>query len=156
MQLRRWTGAQIAELRKGVAASVPVDDLAEQLGRTRRAVAGMARRLGLDKVSKCRRWSVREDGVLRRQRGRSIDDAEAALRPYGRNRKAVTARARALGVRLCDVRGQHRQAVTAVMRATPSELGIRTRIEWCPQCRAPVSNWQEHYERMGHRRPVAA
>ncbi len=29
-----------------------------------------------------------------------------------------------------------------------------TCIEWCPQCFAPVSNWTEHFERMGHRRPV--
>lgn len=27
-----------------------------------------------------------------------------------------------------------------------------TRIEWCPQCFSPVSNWQEHFERLGHKR----
>jgi hypothetical protein len=154
MQLRRWTGAQIAELRKGVAASVPVDDLAEQLGRTRRAVENMMCRLGLDSASKWRRWSAREDALLRRQGGRTIREAVAVLGRCGRNRKAITARARVLGVQLCDARGLHRG--TAVVRSTPSELGIRTRIEWCPQCHAPVSNWQEHHARMGHRRPVAA
>lgn len=29
-------------------------------------------------------------------------------------------------------------------------------IEWCPECFAPVSNWQEHHERMGHARPMTA
>lgn len=31
-----------------------------------------------------------------------------------------------------------------------------SRIEWCGDCGAPVSNWDEHYERMGHRRPWTA
>jgi hypothetical protein len=28
-------------------------------------------------------------------------------------------------------------------------------VEYCPQCYAPVSNWQEHRIRLGHRRPAA-
>ena len=27
-----------------------------------------------------------------------------------------------------------------------------SKIEWCPQCYSPVSNWAEHFERLGHRR----
>lgn len=27
-----------------------------------------------------------------------------------------------------------------------------TKIEWCPECHSPVSNWAEHEERQGHRR----
>ena len=31
----------------------------------------------------------------------------------------------------------------------------RSRIEYCPVCHSPVSDWQGHFERQGHRRPVA-
>lgn len=31
-----------------------------------------------------------------------------------------------------------------------------SRLEWCPVCGAPVSNWQEHFERLGHSREVGA
>jgi hypothetical protein len=31
----------------------------------------------------------------------------------------------------------------------------RSRIEWCPICHSPVSNWIEHSARMGCRRPLA-
>lgn len=27
-------------------------------------------------------------------------------------------------------------------------------IEWCGQCGSPVSNWTEHADRLGHRRPA--
>lgn len=25
---------------------------------------------------------------------------------------------------------------------------VHTKLEWCPECRSPVSNWMEHRERM--------
>lgn len=37
------------------------------------------------------------------------------------------------------------------MKEKPEYIKV-ARVEWCPKCHAPVSNWQEHYERMGHRR----
>lgn len=40
--------------------------------------------------------------------------------------------------------------------AAEREIKAQTRsltvIEWCPQCFSPVSNWQEHFERQGHKR----
>ena len=32
---------------------------------------------------------------------------------------------------------------------------VHGQLEWCSQCFAPVSNWQEHFQRLGHRRPAA-
>jgi len=29
-------------------------------------------------------------------------------------------------------------------------------VEYCRDCGAPVSNWDEHFARMGHRRPLTA
>ncbi len=30
-----------------------------------------------------------------------------------------------------------------------------SRIEYCPQCGSPVCDWQGHFERLGHRRPIS-
>lgn len=27
-------------------------------------------------------------------------------------------------------------------------------IEWCPECHSPVSNWTDHQQRLGHKRPT--
>lgn len=37
----------------------------------------------------------------------------------------------------------------------PAKSVYRPALEYCSQCHAPVSNWGEHFERMGHRRPAA-
>lgn len=37
----------------------------------------------------------------------------------------------------------------------PKSIHSQNYVEYCPQCYAPVSNWQEHRIRLGHRRPAA-
>lgn len=47
----------------------------------------------------------------------------------------------------------------AIVNAKPLRkkevVASRGYVEYCTQCFAPVSNWSEHFERIGHRRPAA-
>jgi hypothetical protein len=37
----------------------------------------------------------------------------------------------------------------------PKRSVIKGEVEWCSVCGSPVSDWQGHFERLGHRKPAA-
>lgn len=169
MANRRWTPEEIEALR----ASTPdmsISYLMGLTGRSRDAVSGMLARLGLTGGRSWHRWSGKEDALLRMLNGCTYKAAVAALGVFGRTPRAVENRARCLGVALKHMRrvrgvtgrqmpssaGHAKRIVVRPARRGGRSAVRRLAVEYCPQCRAPVSDWQGHYERMGHRRPVAA
>jgi hypothetical protein len=128
----------------------------------------MAARLGVRLAAVRPWWRPEEDALLREMDGSTVERASERL---GRTLRAVEVRAKMLGVQLTTGRKKYqprrklRMNVGATVEQKPKPKPGRkparrapceSRLEWCPQCYAPVSNWQEHFERMGHRRSVAA
>jgi hypothetical protein len=99
---------------------------------------------------------------------RQFKSATEAAKRLGIGKDAVLRRAKRSGIILKETRipsivkqapvrvrtaQKHVPAVKA--RYKRSGSAERSRIEWCPRCGSPVSNWQEHFERLGHKRPAA-
>jgi hypothetical protein len=148
---RLWTAAQHDELR-ALAPARNARQLAEHFGRGVRAIADRAYRLGV---------------VLQRlpgQPGRPAEPREPRLvrepkpevkpkqpKPMKLPALAVTRTPTALVEERKGTRGQGLGTRTTKPRPVRREAQLPA-LEWCGKCRAPVSNWQQHYERMGHRR----
>ena len=205
-----WDSAEL-DLLHSLAASTPVRDLVPIIGRSKHAIVGKIRTLGIKRYDQ-RAWRPEEIEALRSADPASTISALAhklqcregrlrilagnigvhlrTLRPWSaaeeillkdlagilsvaaiaarieRTEKSVRARAVALGISLRHkVRGERRRSCPAVVRtqqpkqhvtrpAKPSTAYV-TRIEYCPQCHAPVSDWSGHFQRLGHRRPSA-
>lgn len=159
MGRQMWSKADECYLRE-LNSKKTVRELAKIMGRSCSAVERHIRAMGLQRYS-ARNWRPEEDALLREMEGDSVTVVSTRI---GRSPLSVRGRARRLGVRLkfdgqkpvpsqaARKRRQTCESVPAKVRRAPSE----SRLEWCSQCHAPVSNWQEHFERMGHRRPVAA
>ena len=139
--------------------------LARQLGLSPNTVRRYAQRLGVA-LKRTTPWTAAEDQALRET---AHQGAKAAALATGRTLAAVDNRARLLHIRF--VRPQAKKMPARVRRvaapvvrvvatkkqATPlRQVEYRgSRIEYCQQCGAPVSNWEKHFERMGHRRNAA-
>jgi hypothetical protein len=150
---RKWTAEQIEAVRNAQPGTTACD-LEKRLGHTWAAVRNMARRLGVQLGGKPN-WTALDLDALRGMEGLTV--AEAAVK-LGRTEKAVRWKAQQLGLTLrreVFVRAKRVRRESSGKPPLRAAERHRTCIEWCPECYAPVSNWQEHFERMGHRRRVA-
>ena len=108
-------------------------------------------------------WTPARIDVIR-QAGNATDAAKA----LGVGRDAVLRQSKRSDIILKETRVNNpvKQAPMRVrtaqkrvpaVKATYKRYGReeRSRIEYCPQCHAPVCDWQAHFDRMGHRRPLA-
>jgi hypothetical protein len=166
---RNWKARETVALRAS-SGKRKAADVARALGRSRDAVAGMAKRLGVS-LGERQMWSSLDDARLRDLAPKMLPVNIAAV--LKRSDSSIRRRAKRLGVLLLDGRkvaddGARRNRVraererAAVKKAESAKMARMrkvigdVRVEYCPQCYAPVSDWQGHYERMGHRRSVAA
>lgn len=174
-----WTEEQNAVLRDA-AGKLTARELAKRLGRSAKAVRSQALMLGVElmrwKPEEMRGyWSPELEARLRGLAPTHTPTQAAA--ELGRTDRSVRLRAAKIGLRMRDGRkrqgqrsgisgeraasarkvGKPRTATVkasialmpALRRPAASEV---SRLEWCPECHAPVSNWAQHYERSGHRR----
>jgi hypothetical protein len=177
---RKFTGEDEARIRE-MAPTHTAREIAEALGKPARAVQQKASAMGVRFTSGKRglrkrasgekppkvyvkpRWSAEDDAALRELAG--VSGVQYLAERLGRTEGSVRKRLEHLGVR---ARREARVKATAPVRARKGGVALRreepkrvrmgsaaaTCMEWCV-CGAPVSNWDEHYERMGHRRPAA-
>lgn len=113
-----------------------------------------------------RPW-IPEQAALLRANAAVMDLAELAAL-IGRTERSVHMKADLLGIKLkptgrlrngrfprAPQPPKRRYEKTAPIALAPARKQPEVScLENCPQCRAPVSNWAQHYERMGHRRPA--
>lgn len=99
-------------------------------------------------------WKAEQLEALRRCDGGTV---EAAMAATGRSARAVEHKARELGMTLHGYRRSHSYVKAPAVRPAkmPKRVVVISRVEYCPKCHAPVSNWQGHFERTGHRREAA-
>lgn len=117
-----WTEHEIAKLRQ-LSGTMSSAEIGKILGRTKDAVKSQRNRWGLPSY----------------------------VRVYGTPTETVEAAPVSLPVAP--------KAVPVVLRKVsgpPLRQKAPSRewppLEYCPECGAPVSNWEEHHQRMGHRR----
>jgi hypothetical protein len=164
-----WTPEQNAML-IDAAGALTAKELAKKVRRSAKAVRSQAEALGVTLM----RWKPEE------MHGYWAPEAEARLRALapthtptqasvalGRTDRSVRIKAAKMGLRMRDGRMRLGSAARArgpakrqkvakpieLVRARPKPVAQEVPcIEFCPECHAPVSNWAQHYERMGHRR----
>ena len=130
----RWTEKQNQQLRD-LAPTHTATQIAALIGRSRSSVWSKAHVLGVE--------PVREGLRPPKRLARAPKPPKAAPGPkLCRPRKAAASTPR-------KTKAAPAKAAVPIRKPTPPQL------EYCPTCHAPVSNWQEHYKRMGHRRPAA-
>jgi hypothetical protein len=175
---RKWT-AEDAEFVRTEGERLGLKKLCAALGRSKSSVQCVMVRLGMrtrhtGKVVQW--WTAEQDAQLQAMAATST--AQQAAELFGRSVPAVQARALRLGQRFVTVPGRsgrpragdprcapkkrvrkprHYQAVREITSGAKKpalrrvEYEYRSALEWC-RCGAPVSNWDEHYERLGHMR----
>jgi hypothetical protein len=149
---RHWTDEQIEMLRTAPRGTTTAE-LARRIGKTYPAVRHMAMRLKVALPTKPE-WSAAEILALRACEGMSV---EAVMAVTGRSARGVEGKARQLSIQLTGYQKRRMPAGRILSKPKPPrrEVVIASQIEYCPRCHAPVSNWHQHFERTGHRRPVA-
>lgn len=98
---------------------------------------------------------------------RQAGSAKEAAKILGIGKDSVLRRAKRSGIILKEtrilsadkkapqrIRTAQKRVPAAKARYKRSGYEERSRIEYCPQCGSPVCDWQGHFERLGHRRPV--
>jgi AraC-like DNA-binding protein len=158
---RPWTPDELAAIR-AVTPETTARELARQLGRTPASVYQQGTRLGIS-FRRNLPWTAEQLDLLRHMAGHAF--AERIAKATGRTARAVQQKAEKLGLPLKQhgVRLERRSRVDQRAACAREKAPRRRRprpefvaqLEWCKQCGAAVSNWQQHFERMGHRRPVA-
>jgi len=166
-----WTAEQIEMVRSAVPGT-PARRVARKAGHTARETMHKAAELGVTLVRHLH-WTPEQVELLR-AKGAALDCAKLAALT-GKSPRGVRSKADALGIRVkASARmwgpkkrrtpGKRRGVVDAramspaagsgrPMRLVPArKRSEASRLEWCPECGAPVSNWQQHTERMEHRR----
>ena len=171
----RWTAVQMEALRR-----VPIDRpqmtcraFAVEQGMTVETVRHWARKIGFqfysgffwDAQDVERLRSLAPEKTLRElaaELGRSPRAVRSKLAALGlkcahqpRPRREPAATPQPVRVRVVRLPKEKTASIAAPRRIRPRRIEV-SRIEYCPRCHAPVSNWGEHFERMGHRRTVAA
>jgi hypothetical protein len=134
---RRWSQAEMDELRVRVAAGEKLVAIAAAMGRSPAAVSKMRGDLGLD--GQRRGWSDADTGQLRAMvaAGASVAECGAAL---GRSKAGILQRARILGLRFCPVLARARLSVTKAAQWRDSEYRAKAtagmRRAYTPERRA--------------------
>jgi hypothetical protein len=166
---RLYSEADCALLRE-LAGKVTAKEAAARLGRTCAQIWEKARRMRIAFLDSSA-WTEEESERLRGLAGRVTAARAAEL--LGRTAFAVRGKALRMGIpfkreprpkresverRLVKREIARQAAPSATAACRPARVRDRrmevSRVEWCGECHAPVSNWQQHYERMGHRRRV--
>jgi hypothetical protein len=106
---RRWSVAEMDELRRRVAAGEKLVAIAAVMGRSAPAVSKMRGDLGLE--GQRRGWSDDDLATLRAMHAEGASVAEIAA-VVGRSKGGVLQRAGLIGLRFCPVRARARLAVT--------------------------------------------
>jgi len=158
---RMWTLEEVAAIR-AAGPEVKVRDLARQLGRTTLSVYQRSRSLDLPR-RKYSRWTEEQLATLRAMAG-SVP-VERIAEATDKSARAVRWKAQQLGLSLRQkgspalrrprVDPRPERARENAPRKKRLRVEVASHIEWCKECGAPVSNWQQHFERVGHRRPAA-
>jgi hypothetical protein len=134
-----------------------IGHLAKQLGRSYNSVRDKAQKLGVQ-LRGMKRWTEAQEAELLKLSD-TLTEEQISER-IGRSVRGVQWKAVELGIVLRkgmkEARGARRQPVrraakVAARKSTPAVWV--SQLERCPQCECMVSNWQQHFERMGHRRP---
>ncbi len=151
-----WTDEQIAALK----AITPEDTAAAfgaKYGISKNGVIKKAWRLGV-KFVRAYDWAPADLETLTRLCGDKTAKEIAAI--LGRNEDNIHKQASRMGMsfkerRSCKISAPRPRARDRRVHASPVQV-IRVferELAYCPQCHAPVSNWSQHYERMGHIEP---
>ena len=69
----------------------------------------------------------------------------------GRTTASVRHKAERMGLKF-TVEAPERVTAPVVRSKPNQDYEIVGRLEYCPTCRCPVSNWAEHTARLGHKR----
>lgn len=124
-QSPNWTLVQVEELKR-LAGTIPCSQIGKILDRTKDAVKNKINSLGLPRF------------------GLTFEHQQKAIKKPKQVKVVEPIPVREPMVALYQ---NHEAAAKKVTRTE-----VMSRIEWCPQCYSPVSNWAEHFERQGHKR----
>lgn len=122
---RPYTVAEDEALREAIARDRPLRALAAELGRTEGALRVRAHTLGLLTGDRRRRWTLREDGLLREgyERGLGCEAVARLMLGGTRTASAVSARARRLGL-VSYARTWSREEEAALRRAAAANASL--------------------------------
>lgn len=127
-QSPNWTLEQIEELKR-LAGTMSSSQIGKVLGRSKDAVKNKITTLGLPRFATT--FQVQQKALTKPKQEKVIEPTPP---PPPEPMVALY---------------QNHEAVAKKSLIRPD---MTSRIEWCPECCAPVSNWAEHFERQGHRR----
>lgn len=164
--MKQWTAEEDTVVRQWAGVKTN-REIGSMVGRTKASVSSRSGRLGVNSfpvggiTKNGTPWSDEERKALRYSMS-----ARAAMKATGRTENAVEKMAKRLGVKFMSQRivicAPEKKVVvkTPMVRSKPTpidkprkvEAPYVSRLEYCPICCSPVSDWQGHYERMGHRR----
>ena len=140
-----WTKHQVEQLRfRG--PHMTVIQFAKEYGLTENQVRGKVRTTGV-KMLPAILWTPEQVEALR-----ECKSATEASKRLGKSRKAVLNKARKLGYVFPEQ--VHRETPSATRKPEKKSLPAKKTKEykstlvWCPTCHSPVSNWDEHFERI--------
>ena len=158
-----WTEEDFVALKRK-SRDVKLRDWARAHGKSESGTQYWANRIGVE-TKGASRWSEAQKDALR-----LCKTADEAMSATGRSNRAVHKMANLLGIKFarktwmaanhrCVAPGKTKRDLrsnsspTKKMAKPKRVQAFRTRaVEYCPECYAPVSNWGQHYERMGHGR----
>ncbi len=121
------------------------------------------------------KWTEQEIATLRKlagknsgkeiskEIGRGYDGIQKMIRKLGLPRYEFTGQQRTLTVVNKSPKDTHQSPVkssSSTLLRKPQKpynldrITVKGSVEWCPSCHSPVSNWSEHRERMGCKRPA--
>jgi hypothetical protein len=157
----KWPNSLIEKL-KTLGPTMTAKAFMKEYGLTKDSVYNHARKFKI-KFKSDVFWTPERIEVIRQ-----FKSASEAAETLGIGKDAVLRRAKRSGIILKEtripsivkqapVRFRTAQKRVPAVKARYKRSGSaeRSRIEYCPTCHSPVSNWQEHFDRMGHRRPAA-
>lgn len=125
-QSPNWTLAQTEELKK-LAGTMPCSQIGKILDRTKNAVNNKIAILGLPRFATTFQGQQK---ALKKPKHVKVVEPKSVKEP------------------MVALYKNHEAAAAKLVTRTE----VPSRIEWCPQCYSPVSNWAEHFERQGHKR----
>jgi len=159
----KWSDAEVSQLRE-LLGKATAAQIGARIGRTKSGVLKKVRSLGLQnpQIDKTEKWS--EPLIEKLKTLGPTMTAKAFREKYGLAKDSVYNHAKKFKIKfLLEPRTPKKKnpvgdgkRVTKAMPAERKRYAKKEpcRIEWCSTCGSPVSNWQEHFERLGHRRQV--
>ncbi len=146
-----WTPEQVEILRKAdPRAGVHVFQKLFGYGET--SIRKKARQLGIKFIASAG-WTPEQ--IDRVKNAPPSLTARELAKEIGKSLAAVHHKRHKLGITGVPGSRRPKSEPARKVHATPIQIIRVTErtIDYCPQCHAPVSNWSQHYERMGHIEP---